>query len=406
MNGERGTGQPPLQGHQREAHVDPLLATALLDGIAVGAVHLLTHVFSHLFVEHFLRLRELVLGGVAAAFGEQLGSREGVEVFFHQPAHQVGGVAAVHGVLLLPREAVLIQQGHEQLEVLVLAVVRRRRHQQEVAGMVTHPLAHVVALSALHLTAEVVGAHAVGFIEHHQVPFGGLLQPGLQLRIARELIHAGDQQRPLREGIAQAGGVDQVAGEQLELQLELLLQLVLPLLRQGARRHDQTALQLSPDQQFLDQQTGHDRLACAGVVRQQEAHWLAGEHVLVDRADLVGQRVDRAAANRHIGIEQVGQPNPFGLRHQPEQLAVPLEAPLTATRDQFQIGFAAAKHDRVASAAVLAPVKHLAGHVAHPLDADQPHGLLANQALDQGVGFEVFQAGHWVSKACQLTLGI
>jgi hypothetical protein len=125
----------------------------------------------------------------------------------------------VHGVFLLTREAVLIQQGHEQLEVLVLAVMRRGCHQQEVAGMVSHPLAHVVALGALDLIAEVVGAHAVGFIEHHQVPFGRLLQPALELIVPRELIHAGDQQRPLRKGIAQPSGVDQVAGEQLELQL-------------------------------------------------------------------------------------------------------------------------------------------------------------------------------------------
>ena len=109
MNGERGTGQPPLQGHQREAHIHPLLGAALLVGVAVGAVHLVAHVFSHLLVEHFLRLGEFVFGCVAAALGEQLRAREGVEVLLHQPAHQVRGVAAVHGVLLLPREAVFIQ---------------------------------------------------------------------------------------------------------------------------------------------------------------------------------------------------------------------------------------------------------------------------------------------------------
>jgi hypothetical protein len=70
------------------------------------------------------------------------------------------------------REAVLIQQGHEQLEGLVIAVVGRGCHQQQVAGMVSHPLAHVVALGALHFNAEVVGAHAVGFIDH-QVPHSG-----------------------------------------------------------------------------------------------------------------------------------------------------------------------------------------------------------------------------------------
>ena len=73
------------------------------------------------------------------------------------------------------------------------------------------------------LSNRLMGAHAVGLIEHHQIPLRGLLQPALEIIVPRELTHTGDQQGPIREGIAQAGGVNQVAGEQLELQLELSL---------------------------------------------------------------------------------------------------------------------------------------------------------------------------------------
>jgi hypothetical protein len=40
----------------------------------------------------------------------------------------------VRPVAKLALEAVAVEQRHEELEVLFLAVVRRRRHQQEVAG--------------------------------------------------------------------------------------------------------------------------------------------------------------------------------------------------------------------------------------------------------------------------------
>ena len=136
----------------------------------------------------------------------------------------------MHRIPLLALKAVFIQQGHVELEVLLLAVVRRGRHQQQVAGMVPHPPAHLVALGSLDLPTKGVGTHPVRLVAHHQVPLRGLLQPGLQLLIPGEHVHPGDQQGPLLERVAQPRGVDQVAGEQLELQLELLLELVLPLL--------------------------------------------------------------------------------------------------------------------------------------------------------------------------------
>ena len=44
-------------------------------------------------------------------------------------------VRRVHAVADLALEPVGVEQRHEQLEVLLLAGVRRRRHQQEVPGV-------------------------------------------------------------------------------------------------------------------------------------------------------------------------------------------------------------------------------------------------------------------------------
>ena len=50
-------------------------------------------------------------------------------------------------------EAVPVEQGQEELEVLLLAVVRRRRHQQEVAGQAREELPQAVPFRVLDLGA-------------------------------------------------------------------------------------------------------------------------------------------------------------------------------------------------------------------------------------------------------------
>ena len=62
-----------------------------------------------------------------------------------------------------------------------------------------------------------------------------------------------------------------------------------------ARGDDEAALERAADEELADEQPGHDRLAGARVVGEQEAQRLAREHLLVDRGDLVRQRLDRGA---------------------------------------------------------------------------------------------------------------
>ena len=63
---------------------------------------------------------------------------------------------------------------------------------------------------------------------------------------------------------------DHVAAEDLEAQAELLLQFVLPLVGEATGRDDEAALQVAAEQQLLDEQAGHDGLARAGIVGEQE----------------------------------------------------------------------------------------------------------------------------------------
>ena len=52
------------------------------------------------------------------------------------------------------------------------------------------------------------------------------------------------------------------------------------------------ALSEATEAQFLEEQASHDRLPRARIVGEQEPHGLAGQHLLVDRADLVREGLD------------------------------------------------------------------------------------------------------------------
>ena len=225
-------------------------------------------------------------------------------------------------------EAVAVEQRHEELEVLLLAVVRRRGHQQEVAGQGREELAEPVALGVLDLAAEEGGRHLVGLVADHEVPAAiGRLELLLHVLVAGQLVEAGDDEVGLQEPVAGARGFELVVGEDLEGQLEPAVELVLPLLGQAAGADDQAALEIAPGDQLLDQQPGHDRLAGARVVGEQEAERLPRQHRLVDRRDLVRQRIDHRGVDRQHGVEQMRQADPLRLGDQPEERAVAVEAP-------------------------------------------------------------------------------
>ena len=166
VDGLRGRGQAPLQDREREA--DGARALVVLERL--GPVELLAHVLGDVLVEPRLRVRELVRHGVGDALGEQRRAVELEQVLLDHPAHQVRDVRDVDAVAEAALEAVAIEQGHEELEVLFLAVVRRGGHQQEVAGERREQLAQPVALGVLDLAAEERGGHLVGLVARRRGP--------------------------------------------------------------------------------------------------------------------------------------------------------------------------------------------------------------------------------------------
>ena len=77
--------------------------------------------------------------------------------------------------------------------------------------------------------------------------------------------------------------------------------------------------------QLLEQQPRHDRLARAGVVGQQEADAGQLEEVVVDRLELVRQRIDAGDREREVGVVLVGEPEPLGFDAEAEQRRVAVE---------------------------------------------------------------------------------
>ena len=199
----------------------------------------------------------------------------------------------MHAVAELALEAVAVEQGHEELEVFLFAVVGRRRHEEELAGEVGEELAEAVALGIARFAAEVAGRHLVGLVADDEVPVAVAgLQFLLYFLVAGELVETGDDEVGLKEPVAGAGGFELVVGEDFERKLEAAVELILPLFGEASGTDDQAALEVAAGDQLLDEEPGHDGLAGARIVGEEEAQRRAGQHGLVDGGDLVGERLD------------------------------------------------------------------------------------------------------------------
>ena len=143
----------------------PALALAL--GLeALGPVHLLADVRRHLLVEGGLRVGEVVGHDVGVAGREERRPVELDELLLHEPAHELAGSEArrggVAGLALVAREPVGVEQAHEELEVLLLAVVGGRGEEEEVPGVGPDALGEEAALRLLDLVAEELAPRACG----------------------------------------------------------------------------------------------------------------------------------------------------------------------------------------------------------------------------------------------------
>jgi hypothetical protein len=381
----RARGQAPLQHGEREA-----------DGVAPlgvefrGPVHAFADIPGHLFVEFELGVGEVVGDGLGDPLGKQWRALEGEQFLLDHPAHHATGVAGVRALDEPALELVTVEQGEEQLEVLLLARVRGRGHEQQVAGEPAEQLAELEALGPLDLGAEVVGAHPMGLIDDDQIPFG-LGELGQQLIVAGQLIHPGDEQGVGLEHRLQAR-LRQLAGEDREVEAELEGQLVLPLFDEAARSDDEAALDVVADDQLLDEQARHDRLARAGVVGQQEAQRVAAEQIPVDRPDLVRQGPHIAGAHREHRVEHPGVGDPLGLGRQLEMGAVGVERPPPG-RGLPQAGLVGEVEHLLPECPGSGPVGEF-DRIAVPVDRQDGHRLAGDDTVELLAWGEIRQSNH------------
>ncbi len=143
----------------------------------------------------------------------------------------------------------------------------------------------------------------------------------------------------LKKPVAGARRFELVVGQDLERQMEAPIELVLPLLSQAARADHEAALQVAAGNQLLHQEPGHDRLARARVVGQQEAKRLARKHRLIDCCDLVRQRLNQRGMHGEHRVEQMRQTDAMRLGNEAEKGPVAVEAPGAALLDYLQAWF-------------------------------------------------------------------
>lgn len=91
-----------------------------------------------------LQVRQPVGHGVGETLRKQRRPVELDQPLFDHAAHEVRDVHLVHALPEAPLEPVAVQQGQEQLKVLLLAVVGSGREEDEVPGEPREELAQLV----------------------------------------------------------------------------------------------------------------------------------------------------------------------------------------------------------------------------------------------------------------------
>ena len=134
-------------------------------------------------------------------------------------------------------------------------------------------------------------------------------------------------------------------------------------------------------------------LPAPGSSASRKRKRLAREHLLVDGRDLVRQGVDERRVDGEERIEEVGEVDAVGLRDQPEESAVGVEAPGRAGRGDFERRLTVPVEELVPEPALGVLVRGLED-AAVPLDAHDRNESVGQDALNRGAGLEVFETSH------------
>ena len=237
-------------------------------------------------------------------------------------AADLGGLVA-EAMRLWERSGV--DQPDEMGEAVVVAVVRRGGQQEQVVGRWQPAARRAGSASSSQprlpgrRDALGVGAALVGLVDDDEVP--SLLPDPLAHVVLLGVVHRGD------DLVAAVPGVDELLlidgrEDDVERLAEPAKHLVLPLDGQRRGAENQHPVDGLAELHLLDEQAGHDGLAGAGIVRQQEPQPGLREHPEVDRLDLVRKSADARKAHGKLAIVRVGQTDAGRLYEEPEALGV------------------------------------------------------------------------------------
>ncbi len=270
--------------------------------------------------------------------------------------------------------------------------MRRGRHQQEVTSDVAQLLAELEALGLLELAPEVVGAHPVGLVNDHEVPLR-LGKLGEQVLVASQLIHAGDQQWVLLERVGAEHRFAELRREDLEGEPELQVELVLPLVDEAARGDDEAALDVLAQDELLDVEPSHDRLAGAWVVGEQEAQRRARQQLAVDRAQLMRQWLNIGRRDRQHRVGEASQLDALALGDELEVGGDSVEGTRLGVRDREHLLGLATEHT-LAQLALGGLVRQLDGVCAVRLSGEHGNMLPRDHTCEQQSGLDVLEFRH------------
>jgi hypothetical protein len=207
----------------------------------------------------------------------------------------------------------------------------------------------------------------------------------------RRHVEPHDKPAALDKGVPCDRGLHLLSRDNVEIEVEFLLEFVLPLFDQAPGRDDEATLQIASDNQLFDEKTRHDRLACTGVISEQEPQRMARQHVAVHRGDLMRQRVDFGGMNCEIGVEEMREPDALRFRPYLERFAVAIEAEGPTCLEKLQAGLIVTKENDL-TRPVRPAINDIEGVGSNPLGAHHFHGGLAGDAAYLGACSDTLQS--------------
>ena len=208
-------------------------------------------------------------------------------------------------------KAFAVYQGEEQLEILILPVVGRGSQQEEMPGDAGEKPSQLKAFCIAYLSAPKCGGHFVRLVYHDEVPFR-YAQFLFQSIAPCQLIQPGNAEVHFREHIPVDSGLRPVVGQDVKTQVKAGIQFILPLFAQASRRYNQASLQVPANHQFFDEQSSHDSLARARIIRQDIPEGEPGKHLLIDSGNLVGQGFHGGRMDGKIWVEDMREVDAIG----------------------------------------------------------------------------------------------